>query len=245
MLASPLKPAATRRLRLAVLTLAGLLLGALAAYPIVSTQYMPLLDYPSHMARMHVLLEAGRSSLLDQFYLIRWRPLPDLAVDLVVPLLAQIMPLDWAGRAFILLTMALMTGGTVAVHRALFREGADRFPSWWPFLSLLFLYDHILLMGFLNYLFGLGLALVGFAAWLRIRDGSAAARIAVGTGFAIAAYFAHLFPFGLYGLLVAGYELQQAGRNRRPRDLSAIRPAIPPALRPPLGAAAQFVVPGV
>src|SRR5260370_42202710 len=125
MLASPLKPAATRRLRLAVLTLAGLLLGALAAYPIVSTQYMPLLDYPNHMARMHVLLEAGRSSLLDQFYLIRWRPLPDLAVDLVVPLLAQIMPPDWAGRAFILLTMVLMTGGPVAGHRGLFLAGQD------------------------------------------------------------------------------------------------------------------------
>ena len=40
-------------------------------------------------------------------YVANWHLLPTLAMDLIVPPLAQIMPVETAGRLFIALTMAL------------------------------------------------------------------------------------------------------------------------------------------
>ncbi|HWK44171.1 MAG TPA: hypothetical protein VNT30_05610 [Stellaceae bacterium] len=236
------KLSTTPTLRLSVLCLVCAMLAILAAWPVLTTPFMPLLDYPNHMARMHVLLQAGQNSSaglgspLDQFYRVQWRLVPDLGLDLVVPLLARIMPLDWAGRCFILLIMALMVAGTFAVSRMLHGR-----VGWWPCLSFLFLYDHILLMGFLNYLIGAGLMLLGIAAWLAVRRRAPVLRIAVGTAFAVGLYFAHLFAFGIYGLVVAGYELQQVYRVWRSRQGGGIGPEVGRLAI----AAAQFVVPAI
>jgi len=226
-----MSPRPTRYLFILCLVCAFLALPA--ALPVLTTPFMPLLDYPNHMARMHILLQAGQGSPLDAFYRVRWRAVPDLGLDLVVPVLAQVMPLDWAGRCFILLIMGLMVAGTFAVARMLHGR-----ITWWPCLSFLFLYDHILLMGFLNYLIGVGIMLLGFAAWLGLRSRSPILRIAVGTVFAVALYFAHLFAFGVYGLVVAGYEIQQVWRARRGSGIG-------PGLRHLTIAAAQFVVPAI
>jgi len=86
---------------------------------------------------------------------------PNLAVDLVVPLIAQVLPLEAAGRLFIALTMASLVLGTVALQRALHgRIGL------WPLSSLLFVYNSVLYWGFVNFLFTLGLALLSFSAWV-------------------------------------------------------------------------------
>ena len=63
----------------------------LAAVPLFSTVLPPLFDYPNHLARMHLLGESG-----NQFYTVRWEPLPNLAQDLIVPPLARLIPLDIA-----------------------------------------------------------------------------------------------------------------------------------------------------
>ena len=57
----------------------------------------------------------------------------------------------------------LIAGGTVWLNRA--ATGRWRL---WPLLAFLLLYNRIFLWGFLNYLFGIGLALVAAAAWLSL-----------------------------------------------------------------------------
>ncbi len=192
--------------RFAVLFVA---LFAVAALPVLICDTLPLFDYPNHLARMHILAALPDSPTLRQFYAIVWRPLPNLAMDLVVPGLARLMPLVWAGKLFVLLTLFLLAGGAAALHRALFGVW-----SAWPCLAFLLLYSRILLWGFLNYLFGLGLALLALAAWIALARRPGALRLPLGVAFALALFFAHLLAFGLYGVMVMGYELGRVLRSR-------------------------------
>jgi len=162
---------------------------AVAAAPLLWVTLPPLVDYPNHLARMHIIAVGAASPILRDFYTITWRPLPDLAMDLVVPLLARAMPLLWAGKAFLLLTFLLLAGGTALLHHALFRRW-----SAWPCLAFLLLYSRSLLWGFANFLFGVGLGLVGAAAWVRLRDGPAAARHAVAVQRVLAGVQHHVSP---------------------------------------------------
>ncbi len=138
---------------------------------------------------------------------------PNLAVDLVVPLIAQVLPLEAAGRLFIALTMASLVLGTVALQRALHgRIGL------WPLSSLLFVYNSVLYWGFVGFLFTLSLALLAFAAWVASEPWPARRRIVIFSLPASLLFIFHLFGFGVYGLLVASYEL---GRPREQRRRSA------------------------
>jgi len=188
-----------------------------------------LFDYPNHLARMHILLDGGRSPDLARAYDIRWSLLPNLAMDAVVPVLAHILPLDLAGRLFVGLALALMAAGVVLVHRT-----ASRGWSFWPLAAFLLLYNRILLWGFVNYLAGLGVALIGLAAWLGLADRPVRRCCAVGAA-GLAAYFCHLVAFGLLALMIVGVEipaLWAALRARRGflfvRTIGALLPPLSP-----------------
>lgn len=173
----------------------------LAALPVLCTETLPIFDYPNHLARMHLLSALPTSPVLQQYYAIDWRPVPNLAMDLVVPPLAGFLPLPVAAKLFVLLTLLLLAAGPALMHRALFGSWSDV-----PLLAFLLLYGRVLLWGFLNYLFGLGLVFMLFAGWVALRQRPPALRLAAGTCFAVILYFAHLEALGVYGLLVMGYE---------------------------------------
>src|SRR5436189_1308864 len=120
--------------------LAGVVLLAFYSVPLFSTVLPPLFDYPNHLARFAVLAAGG-----SECYEVRWAPLPNLAGDIIVPLLARAMPLEIAGKLFLVMIFALILGGNRAVG------GAWRL---WPLLAAAFLYNLQLRWGFLNYLFG-------------------------------------------------------------------------------------------
>jgi hypothetical protein len=203
---------------------------ALALLPLFVTTTLPLVDYYNHLARMHILAADGGSAALNRYYAIHWRPVPNLAMDLVVPALAHLMPLELAGKVFIAAIFLLMSIGTVALHRALFRRW-----SAWPCLAVLFLYSRVLVWGFLNVLFGVGLCMLGFALWVGGRERWPRLTLVVAPALSLAIYVSHLLAFGAYGLLVVTYEIGQLRAERRMLSRAAIaRLAI---------AGIQFVVP--
>ncbi|HXY98735.1 MAG TPA: hypothetical protein VEI03_01955 [Stellaceae bacterium] len=182
---------------------------AAAAVPVLLCDVLPLFDYPNHLARMHILAAFAQSAPLRRYYEIAWRPLPNLAMDLVVPSLARLLPLAWAAKAFVLLALFLLAGGVATLNRVLFGRW-----SAWSCLAFLLLYSRVLLWGFLNYLFGLGLGLFALALWIALARRRAALRLAVGSALALALFFAHLLACGLYGVLVAGHAAGIAWRRR-------------------------------
>ena len=136
-------PARSAQRSPAYVLLAGIVLLALYSIPLFSTVLPPLFDYPNHLARFAILAAGG-----NEFYEVRWAPLPNLAGDLIVPLLARAMPLEIAAKLFVILIFALILAGVAWLNRII--AGIWRF---WPLLAAAFLYNLQLRWGFLNFLF--------------------------------------------------------------------------------------------
>ena len=176
------------------------LLLALAAVPIFSTVLPPLADYPNHLARFYLLAQGG-----NDYYAVRWAPLPNLAGDVIVPALAQAMPLGLAAKVFLVTTFALLTGGTLWLSRV--TSGGWRL---WPLMSFLLLYNREFLLGFLNYLFALGVALCGTALWLAVERRPSGERMAISSVMALICFFCHISGFAIYAIAIAGLEAMPA-----------------------------------
>jgi hypothetical protein len=177
-------------------------------FPVFLVSIPPLADYPNHLARMHILSAADPAGNIDNNYLTNWRLIPDLAMDLIVLPLSWVMPLEIAGRLFIILTCALLVLGTICLHRTLYgRVGL------WPLASLLFMYNYVLLWGFLNFLFTAGLSLLTFSAWIASERWHSSYRIPLFAAISALLLLFHLFAFGFYGLLILSFELGNSARR--------------------------------
>jgi hypothetical protein len=196
--------------------------------PLFSTVLPPLFDYPNHLARMHLLGEGG-----NQFYAVHWQPLPNLAEDLIVPPLARVMPLDVASKLFVVAIFGLITGGTLSLNRV-----ATGMWRMWPLIAFLLLYNRMFLWGFLNYLFGVGIALAGTALWLALERERWWLRTLASALAALTCYLSHIAAFGFYALVIIGVELSPAWSELRARRWPALgrRIAI---------TGAQFIIPAV
>jgi hypothetical protein len=121
-----------------------LALGAVTLSPLLWVRVPPLVDFPSHLARMWILVHGSEIPALASNYVVHWRLVPDLAMDLIVPVLSMLIPVEQAGRIFVALTMLALIGGTAALHHAIHgRVGI------WPIWSVLFVYNAELFWGFL------------------------------------------------------------------------------------------------
>ena len=182
---------------------AGAMLLCVLAVPLFSVLVPPMGDYPNHLARMHILAAIGSSAELQANYVTQWLPSPYLAMDVLVPALTRVMSVYSAGRVFIFLAFALQIAGTVLLFRFL----AGRW-SVWPLAGTLAMFGYVVHLGFVNYVFGVGVAMVAFALWVGMSQQPTWARIAASMAAAMAVYAAHYFAFLAYGLAVACWELQ-------------------------------------
>jgi hypothetical protein len=188
------------------------LLMMLVTAPLFSTALPPLFDYPNHLARMHLLGEGGNA-----FYAVHWAPLPNLAQDLVVPPLARLMPLEIASKLFLVMIFGVIAGGAIWLNRV--ATGVWRL---WPLLAFLLLYNRIFLWGFVNYLFGIGVALGGTALWLALERKDWRIRILASSLTGLACYLSHIAAFGFYVLVIFGVEMAPAFTELRVRCWRAL-----------------------
>src|SRR5512141_440423 len=86
--------------------------------PVLLVSVPPLVDYPNHLARTYVLFKDGADGL-NAFYQVHYRPLPNLAADIVTPLLMHFLSPLWAGKIFVVLTLLLNIAGVMLLSRAL------------------------------------------------------------------------------------------------------------------------------
>lgn len=168
-----------------------------------------LSDYPNHLARMHILLNAGKSADLNRFYEINWAAIPNLAMDLIVPVLSLIVGIEFAGKLFLGLILLLISSGTILLHYALHRR-----PSLWPFIVFLLLYNTIFLYGLVNFFFGIGASLWVISAWLFVRDTPRWWHLVAFPLAALGIFFCHLAAFGFFVLVITAYEFSRFMRGR-------------------------------
>jgi hypothetical protein len=124
----------------------GILFAALTlliSIPIWTHPLPPLSDYVNHLARMQVIATLAKDPQLANFYEIDWAVLPNLTMDLIVPVLARVMNIYLAGQVYIMLMFALIISGTLALNRALIGHWSTL-----PLLAFPLLYNYIFLLGY-------------------------------------------------------------------------------------------------
>jgi hypothetical protein len=177
--------------------------------PIWTHPLPPLSDYINHLARMHVIATAGKNTPLDAFYQINWQVIPNLVMDLLVPLLARVMNIYFAGQVFMVAMFALIISGTLTLNRVLVGRWTVV-----PLFALPLLYNNVFLVGLMNYLFGIGVAAWGLVAWIALRERFWPLRYAVSTAFVALLFFCHLSSLGIYGVGILAYELYRLWDQR-------------------------------
>jgi hypothetical protein len=141
--------------------------------------------------------------------------------------------LEIAARTLLAVLVVGLGVSVMCVHRRLFGRW-----SVVPLLAFAFIYNKILMLGFINYLLGVCIALLGFGYWLGARERATPIRTALALmAWSLAAFLCHLMAVLLLFGLIAAHE---GARCAYEMVLRRIRPAARNALR-----AAIMVLPSV
>ena len=198
----------------------------LTTIPVWTHSLPPLADYINHLARMHVIATKGDDPNLSAYYLVEWQIIPNLMMDIVVPLFARTTDVYFAGQLFTVASFTLIMSGVLVLNRSLFGQWSAS-----PHIALPLLYNNVFLVGVMNYIFGIGLSLWALAVWIWLRDRRWPLRLTVSTIFSFALFFCHLFALGLFGLGLFAYEIwrlrTECGQDRRRRLLDFIASGMP------------------
>lgn len=182
----------------------------LISIPIWTHPLPPLSDYVNHLARMHVIATLPKNPQLAAYYDINWQVIPNLTMDLIVPLLARVMNIYLAGQVFMVLMFGLLISGTLALNRAL----VGRWTAM-PLFAFPLLYNYVFLVGLMNYIFGIAIALWALAGWIAVRERAWPLRLALSTASAVVLFFCHLSSLGIYGIGILSFELLRLWERRR------------------------------
>jgi len=170
-------------------------------------------DYPAHLASFYLLAGGAKDPLLAQFYTVHWVLVPNLAAEILVPLMAHILSLAIATKTFLSLTIAMWVLGAGAVQKALYgRIGPASLAAGF------FAYNANFMWGFLNYCFATSLGFVVFAAWIASPRSSwflAPWRL---VGFCVAitiVYFCHVFAAATLLVMMSCYEIAALLEQRK------------------------------
>ena len=181
----------------------------LISIPIWTHRLPPISDYVNHLARMDVIATLAKDPQLAHFYQIDWQVIPNLTMDLIVPQLARFMNIYLAGQVYLVAMFALIISGSLALNRALFGRWSAL-----PLFAIPLLYNYIFLVGLMNYIFGIGVALWALAGWAVLRERAWPLRMALSAGCAIVLFFCHLSALGVYGIGVLSFELLRLWQRR-------------------------------
>jgi hypothetical protein len=157
-------------------------------------------DYPAHLASF-AMIQKGTDTTL---YHLHWSFVPNLASEVLVPLLARLTGLVAATKLFLTAAIFLWVLGPGAIHRALYgRTGIA------PLFGSFFAYNANFIWGFFNYYFSAGLSFAIFAAWIATDNRNGPLRL---IGFTLAVtllYFCHLFAMAGLLMMMIGFEMAQ------------------------------------
>lgn len=178
------------------LLLASIAAWAILAAPLWCVASPPMPDYPAHLASFY-LIGGGAS----HYYQVEWALLPNLAGEVIVPLLARLLPLAVATKIFLTITVGFWVLGPQAIQRAL--TGSFGLGG---LIAAAFTYNATFMWGFFNYEFAAGLSLFVLAGWIAT-DGRRTTLQLVGFSVAFTLiYCSHLFALATLMLLIASYE---------------------------------------
>jgi len=156
-------------------------------------------DYPSHLARYHIMLDGGRSPFLARYYSFDWSLSGNLGVDLLMVPLGRALGVESAAHLIAVLLPVLVALGIVAVEWTLRgRIGVG------ALLALATVWSPSMALGFANFSLALAMALFAFALWVRLEAKAWRAALFIPVG--VMVWLCHSAGWGVLGVMVFGYE---------------------------------------
>jgi len=168
--------------------------------PFLFVDIPPMTDLPNHLARFWLIGDGGRDPIMARYYRVDWsNAVTNIGVDRAVALLSPWFTAFTLGRTAAVSAAIIAPIGVLGLNLALYRRLSP-----WQALFPLAAWSTTLLMGFLNFQIGIGLALV-FAAmdpihWPRAGYWWRLVRLPMGLVLATD----HLFGLFFYSVLLAG-----------------------------------------
>lgn len=185
--------------------------------------YVPLVDWPNHMARHALEADWLAGRRLPPFYEIDYRVVPNLGGDLVVPLFLQVLEPSAASKLFLVLAVLVYWLGPALY---ILQVNSYRPQALWAALLLLpWSMSSQFFWGFLNYYSGLGLAFLLLAHGLRLQRGQGARSWEwLAHALLVALLFLwHLAAWGIYGILMGSHVIADlAARHRSGAPLGVL-----------------------
>ncbi|WP_171128783.1 MULTISPECIES: hypothetical protein [unclassified Ruegeria] len=175
-------------LALCAFGLVGLCVGVLL--PFTQASIPPLIDYPNHLARIHVLKSLAVSSEFEGIYEAAWGPIPNLAMDAITVFGLPFLNSEAAGFVFLLLAVAVFIGGSLTLNATLF--GRLHIGLALPFLTAL---NIVFAWGFLNFYFSVGLMLFSVSVLIQAQRREAPLLYLALSVLLVALYFSHIFGY--------------------------------------------------
>ena len=199
---------------------AAVVCGVVTALPFWVGTFVPLLDYPQHLALATVLHAHGTPSTLDAFFQAQWHEFtPYWSLYVLLDLVAFVVPMETAGRVVLTLyAMALPWAGIEWCRASGSRAEAGLLVS---ALAL----NTNLYMGFVNFCLASVLGLVFLALLLRQIEGPRRLRAALLATLAVALFFTHVQVLASCMIAAAAMVLLPSRTPWR-RRLLAVLPAL-------------------
>ena len=129
---------------------------AVLVVPALVVDVPPLSDFPDHLARVHVLTRGAT------WFAPAWDLLPNLAVDLAGRALAPVLGLERFGRWIVVAAIVVWALGCRAIGRAVAGRDGVR-----ALVATALVWSEPLLLGYVGFTLGAGLALLALAAVVR------------------------------------------------------------------------------
>ncbi len=178
---------------------------ALACLPLCFARVLPSIDFPNHLARCFIL--AHGNAQYWRFYAPHWALLPNLAAEMIIVPLAQVIPIQAAGKAFLAILFGLAIYSGARLNKTLCGR--------WSFYGLapaLLIYNRLLFFGFVNYLFGLALLPLALAMHIENRD-RPVRRFWVDAALMVVLFTCHLVALAFFVACALAYEGLQLRRE--------------------------------
>lgn len=193
--------------------------------PLALVDYLPMVDVPGHLARIHILRNYDQVTQFRQVYEISGKWIPNLSMDLIILPLMRMMTVYQASRVFVALGMAIFALGCWTLSKSVYGRIT-------PFavLALFLQYNSTFFFGFVSFQFGVGLALTAIGLWYRWRGAWSAARVSMLLLLGVAVYLSHLAGYMYLGIGIGWLTLRTWIMEKRisAASLIGLLPLIPP-----------------
>lgn len=133
-----------------------------ALHPFLNHAVPALHDYAHHLARAYVIRHPEE---FKGVYAVHWRVAPYILSDLTLQFFASFLDIYTAGRAYFVTAHLLIISAVIAISRHLHGRISAA-----TLLAYIFFFSLPAVLGFINFIFGMGVALCSLYAWLRLKE---------------------------------------------------------------------------